>query len=100
MKNLPDITKAFCFVSLSYSLLFSAGCDEASPKNENGAFVGKKDGDRWSVKLVSGNASSLYFRYAVVDGHEYLIMTGDHRSGLTHSPKCPCISTPKETLPQ
>ena len=65
------------------------GCSK-SPQNENGTFVGRKtDENTWSVSLFSGGGS-WDFNYIEVDGHEYLVMHGVHRSGLTHSPKCPC----------
>ena len=75
------------------------GCSK-SPQNESGAFVGRQVGtNEWSVSLNAG--VDWKFRYAMVDGHEYVIMSGIHISGLTHSPKCAChtntvnsVSTP------
>ena len=94
MNAVPTIVKALCFVSLAYVLLFSAGCDEVSPQNENGALIGKKDGDKWIVNMGIGDP--LRFRYVIIDGHTYLIMFTTNRGGLTHSPKCPCsIKLPK-----
>jgi hypothetical protein len=32
-----------------------------------------------------------HFTYVQYDGHEYLLWyNGTHRTGITHSPKCPC----------
>ena len=64
------------------------GCSE-SPRDENGHFVAQRDGDVLAVRLHSGSGN-IDFRYIVIDKHEYLLMTGIHISGLTHSPKCPC----------
>lgn len=76
-------------MAIGLSILIS-GCS-ASEKNENGACVATKDGDEWRVALYDGTSGEWYFKYAEIDGHEYLIMIGTHRSGLTHSPKCPCL---------
>lgn len=64
------------------------GCSE-SPKDENGHFVAQREGDVLAVRLHSGSGN-IDFRYIVIDKHEYLLMTGIHISGLTHSPNCPC----------
>jgi len=66
------------------------GCSE-SPKDDNGHFVAQKEGDVLAVRLHSGSGN-IDFRYIVIDKHEYLLMTGIHISGLTHSPKCPCLN--------
>ena len=81
------------------------GCSE-SPKDENGHFVAQMDGDVLAVRLHSG-AGNIDFRYIVIDKHEYLLMTGIHISGLTHSPNCPCqknklildVTPPETTIP-
>ena len=66
-----------------------AGC-ERSPQNERGAFIGNRVGtNEWYVSMNSGGGVWT-FRYAIVDEHEYHIMSGCHISGLTHSPKCAC----------
>lgn len=65
------------------------GCSE-SPRNAEGNLMAEKDDhNEFHIRLGKGNGE-WYFRYIEVDGHEYLIMTGTHRSGLTHSPKCKC----------
>lgn len=66
------------------------GCSE-SPVDENGRHVAEKSGDSFVVIIGKGNGER-FFTYVMVDGHEYLIMHGTHRSGLTHSPKCPCLN--------
>ena len=83
MKKLP-------FVGL---MCFAIGCDE-SPVDESGRHIGEPDGDRIKVVIVKG-AEPLMFRYVLVDGHEYLVMTGASRAGVTHSPKCKCLSPAK-----
>lgn len=75
---------------LVIGLCFLFGCSE-SPVDENGRHVAEKSGNSFDVIIYPGSGT-LTFNYVVVDGHEYLVMTGSHRSGLTHSPKCPCIS--------
>ena len=87
---------------LAIGLCLLLGCSE-SPKDENGHFVAQRDGDVLAVRLHSG-AGNIDFRYIVIDKHEYLLMTGIHISGLTHSPNCPCLKnklildvTPPET---
>lgn len=65
------------------------GCSE-SPVDENGRHIAEKSGDSFVVNLRGG--AERFFTYVVVDGHEYLVMGGTHKSGLTHSPKCPCLN--------
>jgi hypothetical protein len=87
-------------IGLALAIGLLVGCSK-SPQNENGAFVGNRVGtNEWCVSMNSGGGVWT-FRYAIVDGHEYLIMSGCHISGLTHSPKCVChtntvnsVSTP------
>ena len=69
-------------------LCFLVGCSE-SPRDENGHPIAEKDGNEFSVR-INKSFGSIDFRYIVIDKHEYLLMTGVHISGLTHSPKCPC----------
>ena len=73
---------------LAIGICLLVGCSE-SMKDENGHFVAQRDGDVFAVRMQSG-MGSIYFRYIVIDKHEYLLMTGIHISGLTHSPNCPC----------
>lgn len=72
------------------------GCSE-SPVDENGRHLAEKSGKSFVVKLTPG-AGERFFHYVVVDGHEYLIMSGTHRSGLTHSPKCQCRKSKVEIV--
>lgn len=72
------------------------GCSE-SPKDDNGHFVAQEDGDVFAVRIHSGS-ENIDFRYIVIDKHEYLLMTGIHISGLTHSPKCPCLKNKVELV--
>ena len=72
------------------------GCSE-SPKDENGLFVAQQEGDMLAVRLHTGS-ESIDFRYIVIDKHEYLLMTGIHMGGLTHSPKCPCLKNKVELV--
>ena len=74
---------------LAIGLCFLIGCSE-SPRNAEGNLMAEKDDhNEFHIRLGKCNGE-WYFRYIEVDGHEYLIMTGTHRSGLTHSPKCKC----------
>jgi hypothetical protein len=76
---------------LAIGLCLLIGCSE-SPRNAEGNLMAEKDDhNEFHIRLGNGNGE-WYFRYIEVDGHEYLIMTGTHRSGLTHSPKCPCLN--------
>ena len=72
-------------------LCLLVGCSE-SPVDENGRYISYKSGNSFVVKIGKGNGDYT-FRYVVVDGHEYLMMSGTHRSGLTHSPKCGCLKS-------
>jgi hypothetical protein len=84
-------------IGLALAIGLLVGCSK-SPQNENGTFVGcKTDENTWSVSLFSGGGS-WDFNYIEVDGHEYLVMHGVHRSGLTHSPKCPCYAKEKSNI--
>jgi hypothetical protein len=83
-------------LAIGMCLMF-LGCSETSPKDENGHFVAQRDGDVLAVRLHSGSAS-IDFRYIVIDKHEYLLMTGIHMGGLTHSPKCQCLKNKMEIV--
>ena len=75
-------------------LCFLIGCSE-SPRNDEGNYVAEKDeNNEFHIRIGKGNGER-YFRYVEVDGHEYLVMDGTHKSGLTHSPKCNCQSSSK-----
>ena len=77
---------------LSIGLLcLLVGCSE-SPVDESGRHVAERSGtNEFNVALYPGQGEWT-FHYIMVDGHEYIVMTGCHRSGLTHSPKCPCLN--------
>ena len=78
-------------------LCFLVGCSE-SPVDESGRHVAKRSGtNEFNMVMFPGNGEQT-FRYIMVDGHEYLVMTGCHRSGLTHSPKCPCLKNKVEIV--
>ena len=67
------------------------GCYE-SPVDGSGRHVAERKGtNEFNVSLYPGQGTWT-FHYIMVDEHEYIVMTGPHRSGLTHSPKCPCLS--------
>ena len=38
------------------------------------------------------NKNLLNFRYVIIDEHQYLIYSDGYRGGITHSPKCNCIT--------
>ena len=78
-------------LAIGMCLMF-LGCSE-SPVDENGRHIAEKSEDKFVLNMYPGGGT-LTFHYIKVDGHEYLIMTGTHRSGLTHSPKCSCLSNP------
>lgn len=70
-------------------LLF--GCSK-SPIDEHGRPIAERSRtNEFNVVLYSGGGKFI-FHYIMVDGHEYIVMTGCHISGLTHSPKCPCMN--------
>jgi len=69
-------------------LCFLIGCSE-SPVDESGRHVAEKSGDFFVVRTGKCNGE-WFFTYVMIDGHEYLMMFGPDRNGLTHSPKCPC----------
>lgn len=72
-------------------LFFLVGCSK-SPVDESGRHIAERRGtNEFNVVLFPGGGESR-FRYIMVDGHEYIVMTGCYRSGLTHSPKCPCLN--------
>ena len=76
-------------LAIGLCLMF-LGCSE-SPVNESGKHIAERsETNKFEVVLCPG--WKLTFRYIMVDGHEYLMMYGTHRSGLTHSPKCQCLS--------
>ena len=78
-------------------LCFLIGCSE-SPVDESGRHVAERSGtNEFNMVLFPGNGEWT-FRYIMVDGHEYVVMTGPHRSGLTHSPKCPCLKNKVEIV--
>lgn len=56
-----------------------------------GGMLQRSLGDSFVVR-TDKCGGEWFFTYIVVDGHEYLMMSGPHRSGLTHSPKCPCLN--------
>ena len=70
-------------------LCFLIGCYE-SPVDENGRRMAEKSGNSFVIKIPG--CGERFFHYVMVDGHEYLVMTGTHKSGLTHSPKCQCLN--------
>ena len=67
------------------------GCSE-SPVDDSGRHVAERSGTNEFNAFLSPGNGIWTFRYVMVDGHEYLVMSGPHRSGLTHSPKCPCLN--------
>ena len=67
------------------------GCSE-SPVDENGRPIAERNGTNEFKAVLYPGSGEWTFRYIMIDGHEYLVMIGCHRSGLTHSPKCPCLS--------
>ena len=78
-------------------LCFLIGCSE-SPVDESGRHVAERSGtNEFDVFLYPGSGIWT-FRYVMVDGHEYIVMTGCYRSGLTHSPKCPCLKNKVEIV--
>ena len=73
-------------------LCFLVGCFKSSPIDESGRYLAERSGtNEFNAILYPGNGEWT-FHYIMVDGHEYIVMTGCHRSGLTHSPKCPCLN--------
>ena len=72
-------------------LCLLVGCSE-SPVDESGRHVAERRGTNAFNVVLHPGGGELTFRYTMVDGHEYLLMTGAHISGLTHSPKCPCLN--------
>ncbi len=77
-------------LALGMSILL-IGCSE-SLVDESGRHVAERSGTNEFNMVLCPGTGEWTFRYIMVDGHEYLLMTGCHRSGLTHSPKCPCLN--------
>ena len=83
-------------LALGMSILL-IGCSE-SPVDESGRHLAERSGtNEFNVVLYPG-AGEWTFHYIMVDGHEYIVMTGCHRSGLAHSPKCPCQKNKAEIM--
>lgn len=79
--------KAVLSILMAMSVL-ACGCDN-SKLNERGFPVGTaEENDGFVVRI---NGSPWFFKYVEIDGHEYLMMHGEHRSGITHSPNCKCL---------
>ena len=78
-------------------LCFLVGCSE-SPVDESGRHVAERSGTNEFNAFLSPGNGIWTFRYVMVDGHEYIIMSGPHRSGLTHSPKCQCQKSKMEIV--
>ena len=75
-------------LAIGMCLMF-LGCSE-SPVDENGRHVAERSGtNEFNMVMYSGRGECT-FKYIMVDGHEYLVMIGFQKSGLTHSPNCPC----------
>lgn len=68
------------------------GCSE-SRVDENGRPIAERNGTNEFNAVLYPGSGAWTFRYIMVDEHEYLVMIGCHRSGLTHSPKCPCLQS-------
>ena len=84
-------------ISIGLLCFLIIGCSE-SPVDESGKHVAKRSGaNEFNMVMFPGNGEQT-FRYVMVDGHEYLVMTGCHRSGLTHSPKCQCLKNKVEIV--
>lgn len=76
------------FAAMFFGLM---GCSE-SPVDESGRYIAERSGtNEFNVVLYPG-AGEWIFSYVMVDEHEYIVMSGPRRSGLTHSPKCPCLN--------
>ena len=67
-----------------------SGCSE-SPVDGQGRHVATRTQGGFDLRFAP-SARGCTFQYVMVDGHEYIIMAMTHRSGLAHSPKCPCRS--------
>ena len=75
-------------VTLLAVLALACGCG-SGPVDGHGRIVAEERDDEFVI-LIGGNRT--YFRYVVIDGHEYLMMNPRTAyPGVTHSPKCPCI---------
>ena len=77
-------------------LCFIIGCSE-SPVDNDGRYLAEKSGNLSSVRLYKGSVD-IDFRYIMIDGHEYVLMTAVYMGGLTHSPKCPCLKNKVEIV--
>ena len=79
-------------------LCFLVGCFKSSPVDESGRHLAERKGtNEFNVILYPGQGEWT-FHYIMVDGHEYIVMTGCHRSGLAHSPKCQCLKNKAEII--
>ena len=69
--------------------IFITSMPISAKRSDSGIVLVEKSthGDYFEGRIEDGGGY-FSFRYVEVDGHEYLVMSGCHRSGLTHSPKC------------
>lgn len=82
-------------VSILAALL--AGCIPESKVDEQGRPVAvQKNVDKsCSTKekntyYFDFNSLPVVVKYAVIDGHEYVVARSDRGLGITHSPRCKC----------
>ena len=73
------------------------GCSESAKDTQGRSVAEKNEDGTFSLALVTGSGEHRFY-YVMVDGHEYLLMWGTHRSGITHSPKCPCLKNKMEIV--
>lgn len=82
--------KLLIILSTAASLLLT-GCDKDNPVDGEGRLVAVSKADTVSSLTIPNAASNLELRYIIFDGHEYVVMTGYRKAGITHSPRCKCL---------
>ena len=83
-------------VMICLGFLLSGCFRPESPVDAQGRLVATKTQDGFELSFAP-YASGCTFRYVMVDGHEYIIIATTHRSGMAHSPRCPCRSKERKT---
>ena len=76
-------------VGIVASCLLLTGCAE-SQTDERGRLIA--GGNEKGKFCFYTHDILIIAQYIVIDGHEYLICSGDRKFGITHSPKCDCHS--------
>ena len=72
--------------SIAVGIALSTGCE---PSSTDQIAQAREEPSVWEAKV---REHVWKFNYIEVDGHQYLILDSTYRGGITHSPKCHCLS--------